>query len=307
MFRWLFYLLLAAAVAVFAGWVTRIPGTVSLEWHGYHVESSMAVLILAIALLIVIVLVVYRLWAGLMHAPGSWMRGHRDRRQKRGYDALSKGLVAIAAGDTAAATKQAHRAMTLVDDRPLTLLLSAQAAQLQGDDQSATQYFKAMRQETSTEFLGVRGLLTQALKRHDDVEALKLAERAHRLNPKSEWALSTLHDLQRRLGHWADAEATLEKLVKLKIVSDGEAPRQRAELLSLQSESDDDLNTASRAFKADPSYTPGAVRYAHMLLNKGLQSRAVSVIERAWEASPGKELAELYWQARECADANKKV
>jgi hypothetical protein len=43
-------------------------------------------------------------------------------------------MVAVAAGDAAEAGRQAKRADALLGDPPLTMLLSAQAAQLNGDD-----------------------------------------------------------------------------------------------------------------------------------------------------------------------------
>src|SRR3546814_2760390 len=78
------------------------------------------------------------------------------------------------------------------------MLLSAQAAQLNGDETAARRYFEAMLEKDDTAFLGIRGLLTQALKAGDDAEALRLARRAHRLRPDAAWARSEEHtsDLQ---------------------------------------------------------------------------------------------------------------
>jgi HemY protein len=227
-----------------------------------------------------------------------------------GYEALSRGLVAVAAGDAQTARRQARRAETLLDRRPLTMLLSAQAAQLQGDDQAATRFFVAMRERHDTEFLGVRGLLAQAIKREDWNEALQLAERAHRLSPKSDWVVSTLYDLQKRSGRWADAEATLEKRKTLHLLPPDEAPRERAELLLKQSEAgppDRALALAKRAFQTDSAYPPAAARYAKLLIAAGKYGRAAAVLEQAWASNPDPELADLYWEARQSHDALAKV
>ena len=77
-------------------------------------------------------------------------------------------------------------APTLVDDRPLVTLLSAQAAQLDGDEQAAAKFFQAMSEKPETAFLGVRGLLVQAMRREDWDQALTLARRAYRLDPKAD-------------------------------------------------------------------------------------------------------------------------
>lgn len=51
----------------------------------------------------------------------------------------------------------------------------------------------------------IPSLLAQALKREDWPEALQLAARAYRLNPKSEWVIATLHKLELLLKQWEEA------------------------------------------------------------------------------------------------------
>ncbi len=63
----------------------------------------------------------------------------------------------------------------LLAEPPLTLLLSAQAAQLNGDEQAARRYFTAMLDRAETEFLGLRGLVMQALRGGDEAAALGLS------------------------------------------------------------------------------------------------------------------------------------
>ena len=67
--------------------------------------------------------------------------------------------------DLAGAQRQAKKADVLLNEPPLTMLLSAQAAQLDGDEQAAEGYFRAMLEREETRFLGLRGLITQAIKR----------------------------------------------------------------------------------------------------------------------------------------------
>ena len=310
MIRWLVFLILTAALAVVGASVARAPGQVTFEWQGYHIETTAGVVILALIGLVIVLFVLDRLLVIIGQARRKLSGGGRERRQRRGYEALSRGLVAVAAGDASTAGKQARRAASLLDNRPLTMLLSAQAAQLQGDDRAAADFFGTLRTMEGTQFLGLRGLLNQAMKREDWGQALSLAEEAHRLNPKSEWVVSTLFDLQKQLGRWRDAEATFDEAVKLKLIPEGHIARERAEIVAGQSEMGDGserLRLAAKAFKADPSYTPAAVRYVELLLAEGDFGRAASTVERAWEHDPEPELAELYWRARRCDDAGKKL
>jgi HemY protein len=310
MLRWL---LLAVALGL-AAWgaasLAEVPGSISLTWNDWRIDTSLGVFIGALLVLMGIAALVYRgLWT-LRRAPELLGRGRRERRQRLGYEALSRGLVAVAAGDADMARRQARRAEALLDGRPLTMLLSAQAAQLQGDDQAAQRFFAAMRERPDTEFLGVRGLLAQAVKRQDWEEGLRLAERAYRLNPKSEWVVGTLYDLQKRAGRWADAEATLKQRSALHLLPAAAVPRERADILLRQSETvsgDTALSLAKKAYQADPGYPAAAARYARLLIAAGRHGRAAEAIERAWQVRPDAELAELYWDARLAHDALAKV
>ncbi|MFO1113745.1 MAG: heme biosynthesis HemY N-terminal domain-containing protein [Rhodospirillales bacterium] len=310
MLRWIILAVVLGVVAWLAATLAQVPGTVALNWNDWRIETSLGVFAATLLVLMGIAALLYRGWGIVRRAPGLLNRGRRERRQRLGYEALSRGLVAVAAGDAENARRQARRAESLLDGRSLTMLLSAQAAQLQGDDQAAQRFFKAMRERSDTEFLGLRGLLAQAIKRQDWEEALQLAERAYRLNPKSEWVVNTLYDLQRRAGRWADAEATLKQRTALQLLPQGDAPRERADILLQQSAAgsgDEALALAKKAFQADPGYPAAPARYARLLIADGRHGRAADVIERAWRIQPDPELADLYWDARQSVDALAKV
>ena len=310
MFRWILILLVLGGVAFGAGWLADNPGFVTLDWLGYSISQSVALMIVEVVVVIGAAILLYRLWRSIVHSPQSIKDWRSERRQRQGYEAMSRGFVAVAAGDGETAIRHARRAESLIEDRPLTMLLSAQAAQLQGDDKAAENFFTAMLDRPATEFLGVRGLLGQALKRQDWTEALRLARRGHRVNPKSEWVTETLYDLQKKTGEWAGATETLEESVKRKLIPAGELQPQRAELLhnsSLEATGAAATNLAKKAFKADPGFVPAAVRYARLLVAEGSLRKASGVVERAWQNNPDPELAEVYYLARKSEDALQKV
>ncbi|HEX3972749.1 MAG TPA: heme biosynthesis HemY N-terminal domain-containing protein [Stellaceae bacterium] len=289
-------LLIAGAV-----FVADRPGDVSLVWQGYRVYTSVAVLIFGVALIAVIAAALFHFLRLLIRSPRIIARGRRERRRQRGYRALSQGMVAVAAGDPAEAKRFARQADVLLAEPPLTLLLSAQAAQLNGDEKAAEKYFTAMLDRAETEFLGLRGLIMQALKRKDETVALKLAERARELRPKTQWVLASLFELQARAGKWVEAEATLALAAKRKAIDAVESARHRAVMLyeqsrvaSAESRDRDAVRLAAKAHAMAPGFTQGAVRYAEMLSGAGQTRQARKVIETAWEKAPHPELAATY-------------
>ncbi len=301
MIRALWFLLKVAVVIAIAIWLADRPGTVSVHWLGYAVEAPFWVALLVTLAALGIAALGYRLLRGLIRTPQRLRRHSRARRRERGYRALTQGMVAIAAGDAPTARKMARKADGLLNEPPLTMLLSAQAAQLQGDERAARQYFEAMLERPETAFLGMRGLLTQAIKSGDRVEALNLARKARGLQPNTPWLLDTLYDLEAQAGDWAAAEGTLQQAIQAGAIPIEEGRRHRAVLLlerSFEAErrgrADSALSHAQAAHDMMPGFVPAAVRLARLQIAADRPKPAAKVVERAWRQSPHPELAEIY-------------
>ncbi|WP_434616953.1 heme biosynthesis protein HemY [Azospirillum sp. B2RO_4] len=301
MIRALWFLLKVAVVIAAAIWLADRPGTVSVHWLGYAVEAPFWVALLVTIVALGIAALGYRLIRGLIRTPHRIRRQSRIRRRERGYRALTQGMVAIAAGDAQTARKMARKADGLLNEPPLTMLLSAQAAQLQGDERAAKEYFTAMLERPETAFLGMRGLLTQAIKSGDRVEALTLARKARGLQPNTPWLLGTLYDLEAQAGDWAAAEGTLQQAIQAGAIPTDEGRRHRAVLLlerSFEAErrgrADAALSHAQAAHDMMPGFVPAAVRLARLQLAADRLKPAAKVVERAWRHSPHPELADIY-------------
>ena len=265
MLRALWFIFLLALLAAATMWLADNPGEVSINWQGYVVETSAAILLSAIAAIAVLMALLYRFWIFLRGVPAGVSRHRRESRRRRGYLALTCGMVAVAAGDTGEAKRQARRDDGLLDAPSLTRLLSAQSAQLNGDEKAAEKFFTDMLDNPDTEFLGLRGLLNQSIKLENRSNALKWVRRAYRLKPESEWVARTLFDLTSRDGLWVEADDALAGAVHKKQIS-AAARRPRAVLshqLSLKAEADGDkagaLKLSKKACDGAPGFVPALV------------------------------------------------
>jgi HemY protein len=301
MIRLIVFLIVAVALALLATWFADHPGRVSLVWQGTQIETSVAVAVvaaLAVAVVLVLAFEILRLVRG---APRRLGQRRRRARTDKGYQALSQGLVAAAAGDTVAAKALNRRAEKLLEHRPSTLLLSAQTAQLDGDEGAARVKFQEMLKHPETEFLGLRGLLAQAIKEGDSTSALKLARRAQLRRPNTPWVLTTLFDLQTQAGLWEEALGTVADMARHKLIERPSATRRRAILyhqLAVARRQEgrpyEALSLAQKAHKLLPSLAPLAVE-ASELAEQTNQPRVVrKVIEAAWRAQPHPALAQAY-------------
>lgn len=308
-FAFLLLLLFAwiGVVSYVAYLVAQQPGVASFVWLGYRIDVEMWKVLVALIALTVASALLWQFTRFVLRSPGKVGQARRDRRRRKAYRALTQGMVAVAAGDAVEAQRQAKLAGNLLNDPPLTLLLEAQAAQLGGDEKAATRYFRAMLEHPEASFLGLRGLLMQSLKIGNDGEALRLARQAVTERPRTAWAVSTLLDLELRAGDWPQAEATLKRAEKLKVVESVDARRKRAVLLAEQARTSSDLDAAiarlREAVKLAPDLVAARALLATDLARSGRGREAARIIEQGWVSAPHAELAAAYAQLDPAEDA----
>ncbi|HLO78875.1 MAG TPA: heme biosynthesis HemY N-terminal domain-containing protein [Magnetospirillum sp.] len=284
-------LLVAAAV-----WLADRPGQVVVHWLGWKITGPVPLLILAVLLALALGVLAVKLARAVFGAPRRWLAARRDKRTREGYRALSDGLAAVAAGDRRGAKRLARRADKLLSDRSLTGLLTAQAATLSGDEAEAERRLTTMVERPETAFLGLKGLLDLALKRHDHGAALDYARRAWALGGPADGLAATLFDLQARAGQWSEAEATLAEARKRGALSGGTLARFRALALLERARQEavpaQALRTALDAHKADPGLVATAVQAATLLHRADKPRKALAAIVATWRIAPHPDLIE---------------
>lgn len=300
----IFFLKLAVVVAV-AVWLAERPGEVVMTWQGYRIETTVGLLLLGVLVVAVLASLAYRLWRGLRGTPGELGRLFKGRRQARGYEALTHGMVSVAAGEPDEARRYARKADQLLGDPPLTRLLSAQAAQLNGDDAGARAHYRAMLDNPETRFVGLRGLFRQAERDGDREEALNYVRRARQIRPETPWVLTALFDLSVRTGDMdgaLEAVADMQRHGRLDKVA---AKRRRAVLQTAKAQRAvnegrhaDAREPSKQAHDLAPGHAPAAVVHAQVQLHEGERRRAARTLETTWSKAPHPDLVAPYLRAR---------
>lgn len=282
-------------------WFAERPGRVEVEWLGYAVEAPVWLLFAAVAVLCVLAAFLYGLWRGLVGLPARVRASRGAARLRRGEAALAQGMAAVAAGEATAARRLARRARDFLDDRPLTLLLAAQAAQLGGADDEAAELYERLAADPDTAFLGVRGQYGLARRAGDAAQALAYARQAQVLRPDAPWATTTLFEIETDSGQWDAAARTLEKATKHRLVAAPDAKRRRAVLLLEKARETERaggaeaaLGLARDAHRLVPDLVPANVCLAGLMTRAGRVRQAEKLIESAWAAAPHPDLAAAY-------------
>ena len=306
--RTVWFMIKLGLVVAAAIWLANRPGMMSVTWLGHRMDIAVGLAITAVFLLLVLFYWLWRVWHFMRRVPAEIALTRRNSRQARGFKALTRGMVAAAAGDAAEAKRLAKTAHKLLDAPALTLLLGAQAAQLEGDETMAERYYDALAKDPETAVLGLRGLTLGALKRGDEGAALGFAEKAMAANANAQWAAETVHRLQLKQGNLLGAEQSLKTYVRAGGMSAKEGQHRRAVILTEKARLalapnavSPDLAAAQQAareaLKQGGDFVPARLVLAKVLTRQGKGREAAKLIEQSWDSTPHPLLAQAFVQA----------
>ncbi|MBT8459194.1 MAG: heme biosynthesis protein HemY [Boseongicola sp.] len=310
------FVALVGAAAWGAGMLLEAEGGVRVSVAETEFTLGALESVIALVVLVVLTWVLFKV-VGLIVAFLRFLNGDETaftryfarNRERKGYDALAEGMMAVASGDGRLALTKASKAERYLKRPDLTTLLTAQAAEMAGDRAKAELAYKRLLRDDRTRFVGVRGIMRQKLLDGDTDIALKLAERAFALKPKHEETQDVLLGLQAGKHDWSGARKTLSAKLK-----HGSLPRdvhrRRDAVLALGEARDIVEESASigarekaiAANKMSPDLVPAAVMASDSYVAEGKPKYATRVIRKAWEVAPHPDLAAAF--ARIVPDEN---
>ncbi|SLN24064.1 hypothetical protein PSA7680_00988 [Pseudoruegeria aquimaris] len=304
----LVFVALVAALAYGAGFLMESDEGLRLVVAGTEFTLGPLQAVIAMIILFGLVWLAMKL-AGLLVAVLRFLTGDEtalsryfDRsRERRGYQALSDAMLALASGEARLASVRAAKAEKYLGKPELTNLISAQAAEMNGDTRKAQEIYKKLLQHDASRFVGVRGLMKQRLEAGDTETALKLAEKALAIKPKHVETQDTVLKLQADAGDWEGARKTLSTKLRY-----GAIPRdlhkRRDAVLALSEAMDAERDgredaahaKALEANRMSPELVPAAVRAAKAEIARGKHRQATKLLKKAWQAQPHPDLAAAF-------------
>lgn len=302
------FVALVAAATWGAGYLLQTDGGIRVavantEFNLGPLQAAIALILLVLAVWLLLKL------AGLLIAALRFLNGDETaisryfarHRERKGFQALADGIMALASGEGRLAMTKAQKAEKYLHRPELTNLITAQAAELAGDHAKAEETYKRLLADDRTRFVGVRGIMKQKLAEGDTDTALKLAEKAFALKPKHAETQDILLRLQAESGDWVGARHTLGAKLK-----HGTLPRdvyRRRDAVLALSEAKDVVDeekpieareAAIEANRLSPDLIPAASMAARSYIDRGKPRYAARVLKKAWEAQPHPDLAAAF-------------
>jgi HemY protein len=298
------FVVAVTAVTFGAGMLMEAPGGVTIQYSGLELSLGPLQAVITVFVLIVVVWVLLK-FIGLLIAVLRFINGDEtalsryfDRnRERRGFEALSDGLMALASGDGREAMAKAKKADRLLNRPDLTNLVVAQAAVANEDAATAKATFKKLLEDPKTRFVGIYGLLQQNLQTGETDVALKLAEHAFALKPKHVETQDALLKLQASQEDWQGVRTTLNAKLK-----HGALPRDvhkrrdavfalsQARELRAEGNLEAAHNLAVEANRLSPALVSAALLAARGYLEQEKSKLAAKTLRAAWLLEPHPEL-----------------
>jgi HemY protein len=300
MYRIILFLLLIALAAWGAAWIADQPGDVTFPWDGGLAHVTLLGFAVGFLAAVVAAMIGWSVLRALWRLPEKIRQSRHERRHARGRHAITQGLLAIGHGDSAAARLHADVARRHAAADPLTLLLHAQSAQLEGNRAAAREAFEAMATREDTRLLGLRGLFIEAQRADDIVAAVAVAEEALKTAPSSTWASQAVLGFRCARGDWVGALAILEANYASGLIDKDIYRRQRGVLLTARAleletiDRDQSRDVVMEAIKLAPTLVPTAVLAAKFQSEAHQIRRAMRIVEAAWLAQPHPDLGDAY-------------
>lgn len=302
MVRALWFFLQLSVVAAAAIWLSTQQGEIDIAWRDYTLSVQLGIFLLALVVVVFLLVALFNFAKFITNLPARYGRYRGAKAHERGYQALTRGFVAIAAGDAKKATQYAKDVRYLIPhETGLPLLLEAQAARLRGEEEVARHSFEELLKDKDAAFFGIRGLLKSSLDAGDTVAALEYARTALAQNPKQPWIIKSVYDLEIRNHQWRGAHETLPKLRKFKAMDDAAITSDEVALLLLladedavQGRYDDAVKKARNAVNLKPDFVPAVIHLCDLYWSQDKKGKIAGLIERAWKTNPHPDLT-IWW------------
>lgn len=310
-----FVALIAAAVGVDR--LARQPGELVLNWYGWQIETTAAVFVVALGLVVLLVFLATKTYVWLDLLPKRLSERLRHQRQEKGLTALSDSMSALSVGDHSKALKAAKNAKKALPHLPLADAMLAQASASAESGSNAVTYYNKLLDNSHTNLAGLKGLLQISIRENESERALTYAEELHQKTPKNLWVLEVLTELYARQSRYEEAaraaitwqkqlskkDPALKKARFLEACNTLEAVKENIRLASPGREAEmrnKGLQQLHDLLRQTPDFAPAALFVAELeskkseSTGKAALKNARKVLRQTYQKAPAHQLADQW-------------
>jgi HemY protein len=289
---------LIALVAV-AAWLVTQPGSVSLHWGEYHIESSLSVSFLGLAVVFLCLAFILKVWHFIVMLPANVYAYTQKLRPEKGLKALTQSVISTALEEYEQARVEAVRFERYLGDNAVYKGLVAFNYLQEGKLEDARKICETMKNDGDAKTLSWIMEARSALRDGKESLALGSLQSLYQLHEKSPWVIRQLLKCSLKLKLFEVGLDVLKKSERLGILTAPSIKRckaliffEQAELESVSLEQKERL--LEQAHRLAPELVRVTVQYSKVLRLQDNPKRARKAIEQSWTLHPHGDLLDEY-------------
>ncbi|MDR1475418.1 MAG: hypothetical protein LBI30_02775 [Holosporales bacterium] len=273
--KYLKYLILA----IFVAYTALVPGKVSVDWLGRHVEVSVAIASACLASLVII----YWVIKGVIIRLFGFVRNlYAANKTEKVLNTITNTLIAIIRKDYKEGEKQILRFRKLMKvGHPILTWIEGCYRALVEDNENANLLFFGLSNDSKYGFLGTYSQYELRIKKSQNAAAFKIAQNYIDKNPRDFFFLEQARVLAIKEKQYDLALSYQERLPSRVVNQADEAVIHYL----LSGSNENKITNLEHACKLDCSLVPAALEYAKCLVEADLVKKAEKYLWKCWEKS----------------------
>lgn len=279
-------------------WLSLNPGTLTIDWFGYEVKTSITFLFFLLFLLFLMVALLNTGWHGLVWFVkeilniGSYLK-------KDPNHLLAEAFSAIEFGNYKDAQKIARQAMNLMPESALPAIALLKASQKAGDTRSQNVAFGHLKKFQSFAPIAYYDEIENAFQKTDVAHAKKILSQVEKDHSDTPWFLKQSLKLLILTKKWSQALSVLDTLSQKSHLPRTEGDQIYAiiwyELAKMPNvEPAKRLAMMEKAYEYAPLFLDNLIDLAHITLERKDNRAAQTLLESAWNKMPSWRIAQAY-------------
>ena len=307
MFKIILFFITALIVALGFGWLVDNNGVVNIALPDYQISTDIVTASILLFFALVAMVIFLNIVSGLLNfkltIPKFLKKNplkQKDKiinKYKNALELLVEASLALNSGDLKKATKLENQINSLIDDKRVKKLLSAQIAYLQGNYKQANQLFVELNNNHAM-ILSLKSQLEIYLSENKIEDAIKTAQKIISFNKQDKQTILLLLSLYKKQQNWQEAKKLIEKYSLFKdnvyqqeVVFINTALAQEYYLAKQYNAA---IKQSKAVLKIDKGYLKAALILIKSYIKIGAYCTASAKIRSFWKKHPDIVLYKLY-------------
>ena len=292
------YMLLTAILFTGFTWLTMNPGTISLSWLGYEIQTSITFLFFVIFLLVAVSHALSSGWQGLLWFfkgilnIGSYLKKDPNK-------ILAEAFSQIEFENYSEAKTLAKQAMNLSPEAALPAIALLKAAQKSGDTRTENVALTHLKKFDSFAPMAFYDEIESALRTQKLDNARKILKQMATEYGDENWFIKQSLKVDVMQHKWESALIALDKLVQKSGINTADANRMYSHIWynlaqNKKISEPERLSMMEKAYEYDPLHLDNLIDLSRTLIDRKDKRAAQSILEKAWNDFPSWRISEAY-------------